>query len=69
MAEAISRPWPVRETSAVARQAIDAALSDPGLCRRLNVQLLRLHMRHMIEGSEAHVRAGKTIAHLERIGW
>jgi hypothetical protein len=69
MAEAISKPWTVCETSAVARRAVDVALSDPGLCRRLNVQLLRLHMRHMIEGSEVHTRAGKTIAHLERIGW
>ena len=60
-----TKPWPVRETQKLARQALEVAPQSMAACWRANIKLLLLHRESMIPYSERWLRVGATIRNLE----
>lgn len=61
----IRKPWPARETQKIAAESIEAAAhGDMSMARRMSINLLREHQKHMVPHSEAWLRAEATIANL-----
>ena len=65
MPQIMHKPWPARETQAIARESVEAAEhGDMHLSRRLSINLLRRHMEFMIPYSERWLRAQATVENL-----
>jgi len=65
----LRKPWPARETQAIAREGIEAAQhGDMRMTRRLSITLVRRHMEYMIPYGIRWIRAQATIDNLRGQG-
>jgi hypothetical protein len=61
----MTKHWPVRETMKIAADAMDMCEKDLHTTVRLNIRLVKEHMKYMIPFGDRWMRASNTIKNLE----